>query len=139
MLWRQTHLEGFLDQVDPLRAMELAAFCGGVLVAEGNVELAAEKAWFEGACRDLAEEDSKVAISRPKPGYRGRHEARKGGRKRTETHLVAALLGQVGDLRVGQLQTPRDVICVFEQHLAGVRQAQSAASPLEQAYADLGL
>src|SRR2546421_11871150 len=123
MLWWQAHQEGFLEQVDPLRVLELAAFGGGVLVADGNVELAAEKAWFEGARRDLAEEDSKVAMSKPKPGYRGGHEARKGGRKRTETHLVAALLGQVGDLRVGQLQAPRDVICVFEQYLAGLRQA----------------
>jgi hypothetical protein len=78
-------------------------------------------------------------VSKSKPGDRGRHEARKGGRKRTEAHLVAVLLGQVGDLRVGQLQAPRHVICVFEQYLAGVRQAQSAASPVEQAYADLGL
>src|SRR5260370_28651872 len=133
MLWWQTYLEGFLEQVDPLRALELAAFCGGVLVADGNVELSAEKAWFEGACGDLAEEDSKVAMSKPQPGDRGRHEARKGGRKRTETHLIAALPGQVGDLRVGQLQAPRDVVCVVEQYLAGVRQAQSTASPVEHA------
>src|SRR5437660_2253466 len=126
MLWRQTHQEGVLEQVDPLRALERAAFCGGVLVADGNVELAAEKAGFQGARRDVAEQDSKVAMSKSKPGDRGRHEARKCGRERTETHLVAALLGQVGDLRVGQLQTPRDVIRVFEQYLAGVRQAQSA-------------
>jgi hypothetical protein len=59
MLWWEAHEEGFLEQVDPLRAVELAAFCGGVLVADGNVELAAEKAWFEGARRDLAEQDSR--------------------------------------------------------------------------------
>src|SRR2546429_3132055 len=121
MPWWQTHQEGVLEQVDPLRARELAAFCGGVLVADSNVELAAEKAWFEGARGDLAEQDSKVAMSTPKPGYRGRHEARKCGRERTETHLVTARLGQVGDLRVGQLQPPGDVIRVFEQYLASVR------------------
>lgn len=42
-------------------------------------------------------------------------------------------------MRVGELQPPGDVIGVFEQYLAGVRDAQSAPSPLEQAYADLGL
>src|SRR5258708_5880530 len=114
MLWWQAHEEGFLEQVDPLGVLELPAFCAGVLVAERNVELATAKAWLEGARRDLAEEDSKVATRKPKPGYRGGHEAREGGRKRTEAHLVAALLGQVGDLCVGQLQAPCDVICVFE-------------------------
>src|SRR6266566_3157894 len=132
MLWWQTHQEGVLEQVDPLRALELVAFCGGVLVADRNVELAAEKAWFQGARRDVAEQDAKVAMSKPKPGDRGRHEARECGRERAETHLVAALLGQIGDLRVGELQPPGDVIRVFEQYLAGVRRAQSAASPVEQ-------
>src|SRR2546427_554047 len=124
MLWWQTDQEGVLEQVDPLRTLELAAFRGGVLVADGNVELAAEEAWFQGARRDVAEQDSKVAMSKSKPRDRGRHEASKCGRERTETHLVAALLGQIGDLRVGELQSPGDVIRVFEQHLAHVRQAQ---------------
>src|SRR6266566_6878592 len=132
MLWWQTDQEGVLEQVDPLRALELAAFCSGVLVADCNVELAVEKAWFEGARRDVAEQDSKVVMSKSKPGDSGGHEACKCGRERTETHLVAALLGQVGDLRVGELQPPGDVIRVFEQYLAGVRRAQSAASPVEQ-------
>src|SRR5207302_270784 len=121
------------------RALELAAFCGGVLVAEPNVELAAEKTWFETARRDLAEQDPNVAVSEPEPGDCGRHEAREGGRKRAETHLVAVFVGEVSDLSVGQLQTPCEVICVFEQHLAGAREAQSAASPVKQAYADLRL
>jgi hypothetical protein len=139
MLWGQADQEGFLEQVDPLRALEVAALCGGVLVADGDVELAAEKAWFEGVRCDLAEPDSKVAMSQAEPGDRGRHEAREGGRKHAETHFVAALLGQIGDLGVGQLQAPRDVVCVFEQDFTGVRQAQSAASAVEQADADLGL
>jgi len=71
MLWWQAHEEGFLEQVDPLGVLELPAFCAGVLVAERNVELATAKAWLEGARRDLAEEDSKVATRKPKPGYRG--------------------------------------------------------------------
>jgi hypothetical protein len=53
--------------------------------------------------------------------------------------LLAALLTQAGDLRVSHLQAPRDVVRVFEQHRAGMRQAQSTASAVEQAEADLGL
>jgi hypothetical protein len=49
------------------------------------------------------------------------------------------LLGEVGDLRVGQLQAPRDVIGVFEQDLTGAREPQPAAPAVEQTDADLGL
>src|SRR5438105_15817418 len=102
MLWWQTDQEGVLEQVDPLRALELVAFCGGVLVAEGNVELAVEKACFEGARRDVAEQDSKVLMGESKPDDRGGHEACECGRERTEPQLGAALLGQGGDLLVGE-------------------------------------
>ena len=133
--------EGVLEQVDPLRALELAALGGRVLVAEGDVELAAEKARFERARRHLAEDDAKPAVRGPKAPDRGRHEARERGREGADAHLVAVLAGQAGDLRVGQLQAPADVIGVLEQDRARVRQAQpgAAAVAVEQADADLGL
>ena len=69
----------------------------------------------------------------PKPGDRGRNESGQRRREGAEPHLLAALLTQAGDLRIGQLQAPRDVVRVFEQHRAGTRQAQSTASAVEQA------
>src|SRR3954454_3084014 len=107
MLLRQADQEGVLHQVDPVGAWELAAFGGGVLVADGDVELAAEEAWFEGARRDLAEQDAQVAVRESKAADRGRHEARQGRRERAETQVLAPLLGQCRDLRVGELQAPR--------------------------------
>src|SRR2546429_8945166 len=96
MLWWQTHQEGVLEQVDPLRARELAAFCGGVLVADCNVELAVEKAWFEGARRDVAEQDSKVVMSKSKPGDSGGNGDCEGGRERPTPDLVAGGPGPGG-------------------------------------------
>ena len=75
----------------------------------------------------------------PQPRDRGRHEAREGSREGTDPDGFAALAGEGRELRVGELEAPRDVVRVFEQHRAGVRQAQPAAPALEQADADLGL
>ena len=135
----QADEEGVLHQVDPLRASELVAFGGGVLVADGDVELARQEAWFEGARRDLAEQDTQVAVRESQPGDRGRDEARQGRRERPEAQVLATLTGQGRDLRVGQLEAPRDVIGVFEQDLARACKAQAAAAALEQAKPDLGL
>src|SRR5207247_1204452 len=62
MAWWQSHGEGLLEQIDSLSARELAALCGGVLVAEGDIEPAAEQAGFERARGDLAEQGSNVAV-----------------------------------------------------------------------------
>src|SRR3954453_4027625 len=122
MLLRQADQEGDLPQADSVGAWELAAFGAGVLVADGDVELAAEEAWFEGAWRDLAEQDSEVPMRESQPGDGGWYEAGQGGRERAETQGLAVLTGQCGDLGVGQLQAPRDVVCMFEQDLAGACQ-----------------
>src|SRR2546429_8100875 len=106
MLWWQTHQEGVLEQVDPLRARELAAFCSGVLVADCNVELAVEKAWFEGARRDVAEQDSKVVMSKSKPGDSGGPAACERGRGRTEADFVPAPPCQVGGFGVRAVAPP---------------------------------
>ena len=45
---RQTDQERVLHQVDAFGTWELAALRGGVLVADGDVELAAEEARVEG-------------------------------------------------------------------------------------------
>ena len=49
------------------------------------------------------------------------------------------LLGQVSDLRVGQLQAPRDLIGVFEQDLTSSREPQPATPAVEQTKTNLGL
>jgi hypothetical protein len=55
MLWRQADEEAVLHEVDPRCAWEFVAFDRAGLVADGDVELAPEEAWFEAARRDLAE------------------------------------------------------------------------------------
>ncbi len=52
---------------------------------------------------------------------------------------MAVLLGQVGNLRVGELQAPGDVIGVFEQDLPGAGQLQPAAPTVKRPNTDLGL
>ena len=135
----QADEEGFLEQVDPFCARDFAAVCGGVLVADGSVELACEQAGFEVRRDPLAELELNVAVCISQPGDRGGHEAREGGWEHSEPEVFAVPLGQTGDLRIGEVQAPRDVICVFEQYLTGTREPQSAASAVEQTDTDLGL
>ena len=78
-------------------------------------------------------------VCEPQSGDRGWHEARQGGREGAEPYGFAALARERRELRVGEFEAPRDVVGVFEQHRAGVRQPQPAAPALEQADADLGL
>src|SRR5438067_906833 len=104
----QSHEERLLEQIDSLCPRELAAFCRGVLVAEDDVELAAENMGFEGARGHLAEQDSEVWVGTSEPGDRGRREPGKSSRERAEPDVVSKLPGQSCDLRVGQLEAPRD-------------------------------
>ena len=66
------------------------------------------------------------------------YEARERGGECAEAQLIAAPSGHIGDLCLGALQAPGDLICVFEQHPASVREAQSPGSSVEQAQTDLG-
>src|SRR3954452_22384567 len=109
VLGRQTDQEGVLHEVDPFGAAELAAFRGGVLVADGDVELAAEEARFKRARRELAEPDPEVVMGEPQPCDRRWHEARKGSRERTDPDRFAPPGGEGRELRVGELEAPRDV------------------------------
>src|SRR4051794_4005433 len=110
MLGRQTDQERVLHQVDAFGAWELAALRGGVLVADGDVELAAEEARVEGARCDLAEPDPEVRMGEPQPCDHGRHEGRQGGREGTDPDLFAALASEGRELRVGELEAPRDLV-----------------------------
>src|SRR4051794_40170530 len=100
----QTDQEAVLHQVDPFGVPELAPLRGGVLVADGDIELPAEKARFEGARRDLAEPEAEVGVCEPQPCDRGGHKRRKGGREGTDTDGFAALAGEGRELRVGELE-----------------------------------
>src|SRR3954453_5294417 len=115
MLGRQTDQERVLHQVDAFGTWELAALRGGVLVADGDVELAAEEARVEGGRCDLPEPDLEVVMGEPQPGDRGRHEGRQGGREGTNPDVFAMLAGEGLKLRVGEVEAPGDLVCVFEQ------------------------
>src|SRR3954454_16373699 len=56
-----------------------------------------------------------------------------------DADLLAALAGQGGDLGVGELEAPGDVVGVLDQDLAGGGETQSTPAALEEPDADLGL
>ena len=62
-------------------------------------------------------------MGEPQPCDRGRHEGRQGGREGTNPDVFAMLAGEGLKLRVGEVEAPRDLVCVFEQHRAGVCEA----------------
>src|SRR3954452_11372224 len=107
VLGRETDQEGVLHEVDPFGASELSAFRGGVLVADGDVELAAQEPRFKRARRDLVEPDPEVVVGEPQPCDRGWHEARKGGREGADPDGFAPPAGEGRELRVGELEAPR--------------------------------
>src|SRR5829696_4523380 len=125
----QADEERLLDEVDALDVLDLTAGQRGVLVAQRDVELAAEQARFERAGRHLVEEDADVAVvgsesydrRRDQPGHRGGEAA--------DADVLAALAGQRGDLVIG----------VLDQDLAGGPETQSTPAALEEPDAELGL
>ncbi len=70
---------------------------------------------------------------------RERHQRRAGGREGRHPQLPAAQAGDRRHLGLGGVQPRDDPLRVFEQHLAGRREAHAAGQPLDQRDPRLGL
>ena len=139
VLWRKGDEELFAKEVVAFESVVLVGCPGGVLEADGEVQLAGPYAGgeFVGGAFDDAHPRAGVVFAQTL--QRGRDEPGERAWDGADAEAGVVVVQDLGELSLGEGEALGDDIGVREQRLAGAREAQPARPPLEQLAAELAL
>jgi hypothetical protein len=137
MVGRKGDEERLAHEVALLGAFELASRECGVLEVDGEMELSGADAFGQFVGGALLHRDPGVRMGGADLRDGRGHQARESGREGADAQERPLVVGDLGELKGGEVEAHGDRVGVLEQERAGRGELQPARPAIQQARADL--